>query len=308
MVIAIIAVMLALLLPGLNRAREAARRAACMGNLRQLQIAWHTYAVDNSDWIVNAQPYARQSGTSANLGKAWVVWRKEGYIQAPDVHSSQQAEDLMRTGALAPYVGDVRVYRCPARYRRPNYGMPTWWWYTPSSMWFNTYCITVSMNYLNPDAWRPYDQATRASYPQVGKTVLFVRKTSELSHARAASRLVFMDIGYGGADGAWSLPAGHAVGSGDWIWNAGWGSGGIESWTAAIHHANGTCLSFADGHSEYWKWTDPWTITMGQWWQHAIRMVPDVEKWPPQPTSGPLYNPDWARLHRAIWGWGAPSP
>jgi prepilin-type N-terminal cleavage/methylation domain-containing protein/prepilin-type processing-associated H-X9-DG protein len=43
-VIAIIAVLAALLVPAINRAREAARKASCANNLRQIGIALHTFA------------------------------------------------------------------------------------------------------------------------------------------------------------------------------------------------------------------------------------------------------------------------
>jgi len=39
-VIAIIAVLMAILMPALNRAREQGKRAACLSNLKQLQLAW----------------------------------------------------------------------------------------------------------------------------------------------------------------------------------------------------------------------------------------------------------------------------
>src|SRR5436190_12213406 len=46
-VIAIIALLAALLLPALARAKESGRRAACINNLHQLQIAANLYASDN---------------------------------------------------------------------------------------------------------------------------------------------------------------------------------------------------------------------------------------------------------------------
>src|SRR6185295_10621828 len=46
-VVAIIAILAAILLPALNRAKESGRRVACASNLRQLTIALDLYAVDH---------------------------------------------------------------------------------------------------------------------------------------------------------------------------------------------------------------------------------------------------------------------
>jgi prepilin-type N-terminal cleavage/methylation domain-containing protein len=50
-VIAIIAVLAALLLPALNRARQAARKTTCINNVRQINLALRMYADDHSDAI-----------------------------------------------------------------------------------------------------------------------------------------------------------------------------------------------------------------------------------------------------------------
>jgi len=56
-VIAIIAILMAILMPALNRAREQGKRAACLSNLKQLTLAWILYADDNDDRIVNGEAH-----------------------------------------------------------------------------------------------------------------------------------------------------------------------------------------------------------------------------------------------------------
>jgi len=59
-VIAIIAILAAMLLPALSRAREKARAISCTNNLKQIQLGWMMYADDNKEKLGGAQIY--QSG------------------------------------------------------------------------------------------------------------------------------------------------------------------------------------------------------------------------------------------------------
>lgn len=63
-VIAIIAILMGVLMPALSRARLHGKRAACMGNLKQLTLAWIMYADENDDKIPAANPNST----------GWVEW------------------------------------------------------------------------------------------------------------------------------------------------------------------------------------------------------------------------------------------
>lgn len=55
-VIAIIALLAAMLLPALGRARSQVRRIACLSNLKQCTLAWHFYAGDSGDMLPGPVP------------------------------------------------------------------------------------------------------------------------------------------------------------------------------------------------------------------------------------------------------------
>ena len=70
-VVAIIALLIAILLPGLRSARALARRSSCASNLRQLALAWHQYLADERDFFLQYTSadwnYGGQQGTNPTL-------------------------------------------------------------------------------------------------------------------------------------------------------------------------------------------------------------------------------------------------
>ena len=103
-VISIIAVLMAILMPTLHRAKEQGERAACLNNLKNLQLAWMIYADDNDDKIV--------CGDSGEYGlrKGQVYWVQKDWEAGMTVVQKIQA---IRDGGLYPYTKTEKVYRCP---------------------------------------------------------------------------------------------------------------------------------------------------------------------------------------------------
>jgi prepilin-type N-terminal cleavage/methylation domain-containing protein/prepilin-type processing-associated H-X9-DG protein len=107
-VIAIIAVLMAILMPAMHRAKEQGQRAACLNNVKNLQLAWLIYADDNDDKIVcgDAGEYGVRKGEIFWVQKDWVANNPTGLTPA-------QRIDAIRKGGLYPYTKTEKVYRCP---------------------------------------------------------------------------------------------------------------------------------------------------------------------------------------------------
>jgi len=111
-VIAIIAVLMAVLLPALHRVREQGQRAACLNNLRQLSLAWMMYAEANGEKLVNGMGGKPRTREPPWVGRCWHDEFRQG-VQMPE----EEQLAAIREGALWPYCGDVKLYRCPTGFR-----------------------------------------------------------------------------------------------------------------------------------------------------------------------------------------------
>ena len=101
-VVAVIAILMAILMPALRAAREQGQRAACLSNLRQLTLAWMMYADDNGGKICTAW--------AGNDPAAWVG--------RPGENDRWEAQvQTVEAGVLFPYVKTINLYKCPTGVR-----------------------------------------------------------------------------------------------------------------------------------------------------------------------------------------------
>jgi prepilin-type N-terminal cleavage/methylation domain-containing protein/prepilin-type processing-associated H-X9-DG protein len=104
-VIAIIAILAALLLPALSKAKAKAYQIQCLGNLRQLLLPWHIYSSDNSDMLV-ANGYSVSSST-----KTWVAGDEHNN---PAAFANTSYLTDPQYALFADYIRTADIYRCPA--------------------------------------------------------------------------------------------------------------------------------------------------------------------------------------------------
>jgi len=222
-VIAIIAILAAMLLPVLAKAKLKAQQSACLSNLKQLQLSWLIYCDDNANRLPD------------NLKKpaaATPNWVNGDVSTAADATNAT----LIEVGQIYPCNKSVGIYRCPADLLPDNRSAP------PITFRVRTYSINSYMNGPSPDIGQAKDGFT-GYHLNV--------KTGDIKYPPPVSALVFTEEAqFSIDDGQFGFVPSGLPGQGpnnEW-WNI----------PAMVHR--GSNLSFADGHAEFRKWVDGTTF------------------------------------------------
>src|SRR5436189_3640043 len=105
-VIAIIAILAAMLLPALSKAKTKAQQIGCLNNYRQLQFCWQMYCDDNHDALPSNEAInVTYNRAALNVGvNSWLqgnAWTDTSFTN-------------IKRGALFRYNQAVGIYKCPA--------------------------------------------------------------------------------------------------------------------------------------------------------------------------------------------------
>ncbi len=235
-VIAIIAILAAMLLPALARAKLKATQASCLGNDHQLGLAFNMYCTDNSDKIIA-------------FNTAGGFWNPNGASWNSIAVNSAQAQTLVQQclgsstyNPLFSQAANPAIYHCPGdlRYRnRPGLG----WAY---------------------DSYSKTENIGGESYSSYwGQGATYTKMASVKAPANTFAFKEDVDNrGYN--DGTWVVQWSTAASP-----NAPGGAGHHTQSFAWVdpnpmYHGNVSTFSFVDGHAEYHKWTDPAQIKEGR--------------------------------------------
>jgi prepilin-type N-terminal cleavage/methylation domain-containing protein/prepilin-type processing-associated H-X9-DG protein len=100
-VIFVIAVLLALLVPTLRKAREVTKRTVCQSNLRQIAVAWNVYLDDNGGAFLQ--------GKNANLD--YGGWKGDvGLMKEPN----RPLNSYFSLSLIEEHENDAKIFCCPA--------------------------------------------------------------------------------------------------------------------------------------------------------------------------------------------------
>jgi prepilin-type N-terminal cleavage/methylation domain-containing protein len=219
-VIAIIAILAALLLPALAKAKNHARRIQCINNEKQLILTWTLYSGDNRDVLV-------PNGGGPATGSPY-LWVLGGNHSDPSTLISTNYLIDPRFALFASYIRTMGVYKCPAD--------RTSWRYNGAlddelrSYAMNSYVATA--------------MGTAEAPLSIAPAFKVYMKLGSLANDLPAYRFIFIDVH---PNSICTPGYGVDMYSDEWI-----------HMPSALHGPG--VVTYADSHAESHKWVDPVTL------------------------------------------------
>ena len=224
-VIGIIAVLMAVLLPALSRAKGLAQSIACLNNLKQLQTCWLMYANDHDGSLPpNLSVYDLSTGRpipGLDLRMTWCAGNAQTDVNTVNIEN----------GYLFRYNRSTAIYHCPADKAR-----------------------VAGSDVRHTRSYNMSQSVTGIRFGRVLDHIPTFQKITQISKPDPANLFVFIGVHEDEiTDSLFGIPLPGDPYDGMWF-----------DLPANRHH-NGGNLSFADGHVEHWKWAVPKVFrSMGQ--------------------------------------------
>jgi prepilin-type N-terminal cleavage/methylation domain-containing protein/prepilin-type processing-associated H-X9-DG protein len=219
-VIAIIAILAAVMLPALSRAKARAQAIMCLNNTRQLLLAWHVYADDHEDRLpYNLGMVGSPFRTPLNWVNNVMTWGVSGPLDSDNTNLA-----TITDASLGPYSSATGIYRCPADHVLSAAQSAAGWDGRIRSYSMNAMIgdagnfSTNGVNVNNPD-YIQFFKITQVPQP----TEIFVFLDE---HPDSINDGYFLERDY--------YPEWHDL--------------------PATYHNGATAFSFADGHSQLHRW------------------------------------------------------